>query len=313
MEIKKEFIFEEEGRLTHNSHASTILKMSSGELLAAWFGGTKEKNPDVEIYASIKTDGKWCKPFVVSEINDTISSFNPVLFLRKDGTINLYFKLGLDCHDWHTMFTYSKDNGRTWAKPVELVKGDIGGRGPVKNKPIRLSDGTVIAPASNEQNDEWKAFFDISHDDGLTFERTDYIYDPAGEGIIQPTLWEEGNGTVHAFMRSCCDRIVRSTSNDYGKTWGDTRLTDIPNNNSGIDLVKAEDGNIYLVLNPVTEGRVPIEVWKSTDNGETWETIAVLETEGREFSYPAIIADGNKLHITYTYNRRTVAYCEISL
>ena len=40
-----------------------------------------------------------------------------------------------------------------WTAPIELVKGDIGGRGPVRNKPIRLSNGTIAAPSSIERND----------------------------------------------------------------------------------------------------------------------------------------------------------------
>ncbi len=32
----------------------------------------------------------------------------------------------------NTEYVYSDDEGKTWSSPKELVKGDIGGRGPVK-------------------------------------------------------------------------------------------------------------------------------------------------------------------------------------
>ena len=38
---------------------------------------------------------------------------------------------------WRTMVQKSHD-GKTWTHATQLVPGDIGGRGPVKNKPIVL-------------------------------------------------------------------------------------------------------------------------------------------------------------------------------
>lgn len=68
----------------------------------------------------------------------------------------------------------SEDEGHTFSEPQELVPGDIGGRGPVKNKPIRLSDGTVLAPGSLE-GELWDGFVDISKDDCRTWERSDLV------------------------------------------------------------------------------------------------------------------------------------------
>jgi predicted neuraminidase len=62
------------------------------------------------------------------------------------------------------------DHGTTWSEPKELIAGDHGGRGPVKNKNIVLADGTWLAPASLEgpkpggKRRVWRAFVDISHD-----------------------------------------------------------------------------------------------------------------------------------------------------
>ena len=55
---------------------------------------------------------------------------------------------------------------------------------------------------------------------------------------------------------------------------------------------------------------------RSKDNGETWEEFAVLEKRrdaDDEFSYPAIVAVGMKLYITYTWHRKKVKYWEIEL
>lgn len=73
-----------------------------------------------------------------------------------------------------TWYMESEDEGHTFSEPQELVPGDIGGRGPVKNKPIRLSDGTVLAPGSLEGK-LWDGFVDISRDDCRTWERSDLV------------------------------------------------------------------------------------------------------------------------------------------
>jgi len=53
-----------------------------------------------------------------------------------------------------------------WSQPGELVPGDIGGRGPVKNKLIKLQNGDWLAPASIETNTLWVCFVDRSSDQG---------------------------------------------------------------------------------------------------------------------------------------------------
>src|SRR5437899_1860870 len=57
--IKSEFIFETAP--FPECHASTIAETESG-LVAAWFGGTHERHPDVGIWISRLADGKWTRP-----------------------------------------------------------------------------------------------------------------------------------------------------------------------------------------------------------------------------------------------------------
>lgn len=319
MTAKKEMVFDEK-RPTRNCHASTVLPLPNGEVLAAWFGGTKEGADDVDIWLSIRSAGKWSEPLRISAAVD-IPHWNPVLFLRLDGTVCLFFKVGKKVQLWHTYFSISKDNGRTWSKPEELVKGDPGnGRGPVKNKNLRLSDGRVLAPASSEAGGKWMAFVDMSFDDGITWQKQPDVptrrphrrYVP----MIQPTLWESAPGKVHMLTRTNAGRIYRSDSEDYGVTWCMAYKTKLFNNNSGIDLAKTERGELFLVSNPVGVNwgkRTPLTLMRSADNGETWEEVLVLEKDEGEYSYPAIICKGNILYITYTWKREKIAFWEIEL
>ncbi|MGO4497248.1 exo-alpha-sialidase [Paenibacillus sp. 2RAB27] len=316
----KEFIFEED-RPFLSCHASTLELLPSGEVIAAWFGGTREKAGDVAIWLSRRGVTGWTPPLKVADQAD-IPHWNPVLFRTQDGNLFLYYKVGTSIAEWETMVIRSTDDGHTWTSPFPLVMGDKGGRGPVKNKPIVLYDGTIAAPASLEP--AWDVFVDLSSDGGETWTRSEIV--PLercvmkGSGIIQPTLWESTPGNVHMLTRSSEGHIYRSDSKDGGKSWCTAYPTDLPNNNSGIDLVKLDNGTIALVYNPTrpVEGkkkgpRTPLVIRLSQDNGMTWENEFLLDQGEKQYSYPAIVASGLNLYVTYTWKRERIAFWKITL
>jgi predicted neuraminidase len=303
-------------------HASTVIAVAPNEYLVAWFGGSYEKHDDVSIWMARGDGASWEVPQKVAKIRND-PHWNPVLFNAPDGKIYLYFKVGKEIDDWETWVQTSDDKGKTWTTPVELVPGDKGGRGPVRNHNIVLSDGTWLAPASNEKNKVWNAFMDRSTDGGKTWEATPFIELDRKlipeEGVIQPALWESSPGNVHALLRTSGGKIARTDSKDYGKTWSPIYLTDLPNNNSGIDVAHLGGEKIALIYNPVGENwgdRNPINLAISLDNGKTWvlnQTIEKGEDPETEFSYPSITLDGKDLVITYTWNRKKVAFWKFKL
>lgn len=336
--LKYEHIFTPE-KYFPQCHASTLLKLENGEILSSWFAGTRESHQDVAIWYSRRKENKWSNPVKVADEED-IPCWNPVLFSDEKGIIYLFYKVGENPRSWHTKYITSDNGGNLWSQPEELIEGDIGGRGPVKNKPIILSDGTWLAPASIEKYTHWDAFVDITRDEGKTWFKSGVIplnhEKLKGKGVIQPTLWESEPGKVHMLLRSTEGFVYRSDSNDYGLTWNEAYATKLPNNNSGIDLIKLEDGNLVLVYNPIDVNwgaRTPIVCSVSEDNGQTWGDYYILDhtdnpmgknknelsyqtiisAEKPEFSYPAIISYKNHVFITYTWHRRTIAYCELEI
>jgi len=297
-------------------HASTIVQAKDGSLCCAWFGGIKEKDPGVAIWMSRFVDGKWLPCTRAAKVNDT-AHWNPVLFRDAGRDMYLFFKVGPLIPSWKTYWMKSSDNGLTWSTPLELVPGDEGGRGPVKNKPILLSDGAWLAPASTEAG-AWRCFVDRSEDGGKTWSRSaDFdagVVEPPRKGIIQPTLWESAPGKVHALMRGDGGHIVRADSEDGGRTWTPAHETSLPNNNSGIDLVRLRDGRLLLVYNPVAENwglRTPLDLAMSGDNGATWKTLAHLEDQEGEYSYPAIVETSEGVAVSYTWRRERIRCWQI--
>ncbi|MEX2593736.1 MAG: sialidase family protein [Anditalea sp.] len=312
--VEYEHVFEDE-RPFSQSHASTIIGID-GTYLLAWFAGSHEKNDDVGIWMAKGKPGAWSAPYLAVKVRND-PHWNPVLFHAPEDRIYLYFKVGKEIDDWETWVQYTDDMGQTWSKPQELVAGDKGGRGPVRNRPIVLSDGTWLAPASTERNRVWDVFVDRSDDAGLTWTATDKLELDRnvikGEGVIQPALWESKPGHVHMLMRSSSGKICRSDSEDYGKTWSPIVETDLPNNNSGIDVAHISGESLALIYNPVGENwgkRYPITVALSNDNGKTWPVKYDIEKgEGDdELSYPAIFYEEGNLVACYTWNRERIAF-----
>lgn len=312
------FVFEDDRPFTE-CHASTIVECTGGQLLCAWFGGTKEKADDVAIWLSRLANGSWTAPQKVAKVNDT-AHWNPVLFRDPKNGTYLFFKVGREIPFWETNWMQTKDDGHTWSEAVELVPHDQGGRGPVKNKPIVLSDGTWLAGASTEYKG-WKPFADRSQDAGRTWVRSeDWQIDKTtipGDGAIQPTLWESTPGHVHALLRTAAGYVARTDSADGGRTWSPVYLTDLPNNNSGLDVVKLTDGRLVLIYNPVGKNwgsRSPLNLAVSSDNGRTWDDVAALEDEPEmEFSYPAVVTTSKGLAVSYTWKRQRIRVWQIPL
>lgn len=76
-------------------------------------------------------------------------------------------------------------------------------------------------------------------------------------GIIQPSVISLGGKHLRFYARSktLASRIVVSDSADEGVTWSTPRYLDLPNNNSGLDVVHLKDGREVMIFNDTTRGR----------------------------------------------------------
>jgi predicted neuraminidase len=309
-----EFIFE--SAPFASAHASTIVETRDG-LVAAWFGGTREGANDVGIWLSRRVNGKWTPPVEVATglqpDGSRFPTWNPVLFELRKGELALFYKVGPNPRAWWGMVRTSVDEGRTWSAARRLPDGILG---PIKNKPVRLSDGTVIAPSSTETPETpstWRIHFERTRDAGTTWSVTRPPAAAVGSAIeaIQPSILTHAGGRLQAVGRTRSGRVFETWSEDAGLTWTPVTLTDLPNPSAGTDAVTLKDGRHLLVYNHTPKGRTPLNVAVSRD-GRTWQNAHVLESEPGEYSYPAVIqtADG-LVHITYTWRRERIKHVVI--
>lgn len=321
MIVLEEFIYEIADAKTPQCHASTIA--ASGDILvAAWFGGTREKDKDVGIWLSRHDGMGWSEPLEVANgvQNDTLRypCWNPVLFQPANGPLMLFYKVGPSPREWWGAMITSTDHGKSWTNPRLLPDGIYG---PIKNKPIQLASGHLLCPTSTE-HDGWKVQIEHSPDLGKTWSSTGDLNDGKSIGAIQPTILQHPEGVLQILCRTQNGFISESWSTDGGNTWSEMKATDLPNPNSGIDAVTLNDGRHLLVYNP-TGGewgdRVPLTLAVSSD-GKSWKDVIELEsllepgtTKDDEYSYPSIIqTDDGLVHLVYTWNRKTVKHVTIN-
>jgi predicted neuraminidase len=316
--IGGELIYPLDNKPTPQCHASTIAETPSG-LVAAWFGGKHERNPDVGIWSSRHDGTSWSPPVElangVQPEGNRHPCWNPVLFQPKDGPLMLFYKVGPNPRQWWGMLMKSADDGKTWSQPRKLGENDKIGHfiGPVKNKPTELDDGSILCPCSTE-HDGWRVHFELTRDAGKTWQVIGPINDGQEFGAIQPSILTYADGKMQVMCRSQQSVIAQSWSEDGGQTWSKMTASALPNPNAGTDAVTLSDGRQLIVYNHTTRGggfpsgRNMLNVAISKD-GKDWTPVLTLERAPGEYSYPAVIqtADG-KVHITYTYQRQSVKH-----
>lgn len=264
--VSNQFLYEETS--FPECHGATIVELDNGDLVASFFGGTKERNPNCCIWVCRKPKGvtEWSAPYLAADgvfslndpkgtiagitaettpasagpvavtfVGDTVNArrkacWNPVLYQVPDGDLLLFYKIGLSVADWTGWLVRSKDGGKTWSEREALPQGFLG---PVKNKP-EFVNGRIISPSSTEGKMGWRIHFEISDDMGKTWK------------MIGPLTADSALTTKEEEMRPI--QAIQPS------------------------ILKHKDGRLQ-VLCRTRNGKVATS-W-SSDNGNTWTPVAL--------------------------------------
>lgn len=280
--------------------------------------------------------------------------YNPVLYClpnpasapQDNPVLVLDYKIGKFVQDWTGWEVRSTDGGYTWTHPRPLQTDAALHQiqlGPIKNKPVLVPmpgarDGKrIIAGSSTETGGDWKFHFELSDDGGQSWRMVYPELDTLQ--CIQPSILfvekdipvvsaNKGRRSrralpamqtvpaLKAIGRTRHGRLAECYSYDSGTTWGEVKLSEMPNNNSGTDALTLRDGRHVLVYNDseVEGRRTPLSVAISTD-GDHWTKVCDLETDDLgEYSYPSVIqASDGKLWVLYTWRRQLPGYAVIDI
>ena len=309
-----------------SAHASAMTPLPDGRMAAFWWAGSRESGPDVKVYASHWTEGKWAQPWEVASRESLSAALgygvrrvgNPVAWTSTDGRINL-FVVATGLGGWAA------------SRVVQLVSDDLGKNFTVKrllpmsplfntstlvrSTPVGMADGGWLLPAYFEMGIKYPLMLAFDHSgDPRWISRIG-----SRTSTLQPTIVPFSSSEVHAWMRDSSDeqRVQHARSSDGGVNWDDLPALDLPNQNAALSALRLRNGSIALLHNHVMPGGSDRNVLRLsiTDNGRNWSRVIDIAQgkAGEEFSYPDLQQVGAELHITYTSRREAIAHHVIDL
>ncbi len=310
---------------TASAHSSAICALPSGDLLAVWYGGSREGAADVALFTSRLPAGagKWTPPVTAmdrataeNELDRTIKKVgNAVIFPDHEGSLwMVYVSVSLGGWSGSALnVKTSQDEGRTWAESRRLTLNPFFNLSSlVRNKPIYATDGRIGLPIYHEMAIKYPQMLWLTPGPKGTVE--DYrIRNLSSEtGLIQPTLVPLDNDRVLMMLRDhgAARSLHTAFSDDNGWTWSEAAPTGLPNPDAAVDALRLRDGRILLVYNHSERGRENLRLAVSADQGRTWLKGEIIEeAEHQEYSYPNLVEDQRgRIHLTYTWQRQRIKH-----
>lgn len=282
------------------NHASSIIESPDGDLLCAWGAGTTELAPDQLIVLSRRKLGEseWSAPVIVADRPDQPDA-NPVLFADDAGTIHLYYveMFGPNFCLGRVMERVSTDNAATWSAPRDALGAVCT---MIRNHILVAKDGRWVLPAY--QQAIYQSQFWVSADRGQTWSATAPLLTLTANNL-QPAVVELADGSFYALMRTSGgnNETWEGRSSDSGKSWQVKQRPELPNPNSGLDLIRLATGHLLMVHNPSKTERTPLSITVSPDEGVSWSAPFHIAEGPPQLSYPsACQARNGQIHITYS-------------
>jgi len=240
------------------NHAANLLPLPDGDLLCVWFGGTQEGIADISIWCSrlVKNSNRWSEPQKLSE-DSSRSEQNPVLFLAPDNVLWLLYTAQKSGNQDTAIVRYrqSTDFGKSWGPIATLLENP----GTFIRQPIVvLANGNWLLPVfycTTRPGEKWVGSYDtsavkISEDQGKSWRDVPV---PQSTGCVHMNITLLKDGSLLALYRSrWADNIYFSRSTDNGESWTVPQPTELPNNNSSIQVTTLANGDLALVFNAMS-------------------------------------------------------------
>ena len=313
------------------AHASALLAMPDKHpdaLMAFWFAGDRESAPNVQIASASfnRASQSWSEArFVVNrhavgaQLGFGVRRLgNPVAWRDASGRIHL-FVVATGWGGWAAgrILHLQQRQGSL----VQAMEFDPVGLLPlswlwntsflVRTAPLALADGGMVLPAYFELGFKYPValrFDGKGHFVGMVL-ISNKRFD------LQPALLAHSDTHWLALMRDNRDvgKIIAAQTVDAGQSWTDLPDLDLDNPDSAIATLDFQ-GQHWLVHNDSLHSREQLTLSRSPQ-GRKWSTLLRLEdgASGQEFSYPAIVQTHNSLWISYTDQRRSIAWQRLDL
>ncbi len=281
----------------------------NGRLWATWYAG-KTAAEDHNNYVVVATSGDdgttWSERRVIDPDGDgPVRAYDPELWIDPTGRLWSFWAQTIG----HTgtiagVWTATADNPEiakpTWSKPRRLTDGIM------MCKPLVLSTGEWILPASTWRETDDSARLIVSRDKGKTWKLEGACNIPKEVRVFdEHMIIERKDSSLWMLVRTSYG-IGESVSTDRGKTWAPLTPSGIKHPSARFFVRRLESSNLLLVKHgPIKKrtSRSHLTAYVSKDDGKTWEGGLLLDKR-KGVSYP----DGQQgsdgiIRIIYDFSR----------
>ncbi|MGZ4778963.1 MAG: exo-alpha-sialidase [Thermoanaerobaculia bacterium] len=316
-------------------HGAAAAELPNGNIVAMWYGGEDEIQPDVVIVSSIRdhVSGRWSVPNVVEDssrvrraLRMPVKSIgNPTLVADAHG-VRMFF-VAVVAGGWSggTICMSSSPDGVHWSDARHVITSPFFNVGMLdRGAPLAYEDGSVALPIYREFLGKWPLIARVDADGHVV--DLARIRDTYGRPWIQPWLVGIGDREALAFLRLSSRRpgaVGFATTRDGGASWTAVDETPLMHRDSAVAATQLADRSILVFYNSRIGDRREISIMRGsdrwTDGFDRWSSrfSVVMENapyvkEGAvrtEHSYPFVIRtrDG-RTHLFYTWRRSRICH-----
>ena len=312
---------------TPSAHASALLAMPPDHpaaVMAFWFAGSRESGADVQIVSSqfLRKTQVWTAAEVVvnrwqsaEELGHGLRRLgNPVAWLDRHGDIHLYV-VATGLGGWAaSRILHLKQAGSSLAGQLRFEAIRVlplswfwNISHLVRTAPMPLADGGMMLPLYFELGAKYPM--------AVRFDATGQMVGLSRisqrRDLLQPALIPLSSQEWLALMRDSgpSHAIKAAHTTDAGASWTDLKDLDLPNPDAAIAALALSQNQFLLAHNARGDSRSMLSLSTSSD-GRHWSTLDTLNhgALGGEFSYPSLVWADDKLWMSYTDQRRQIAW-----
>ena len=301
------------------------IEKTGNRLWASWFtGGNFE--PDVNNYAVLAysdDDGEtWTDPYMVVKCNieDHQRVCDLQLWLAPNGRLWAYWcqdvfpehitEADFETYDqlweeflnntqcWYIYTDNPEDETPIWSEPAYHSQGYV------RNKPTVLKTGTLFIPGYSVKK-EGKYQYIIGSDFNKDIEIKEGPVIVGKKNYDECMALQREDGSIWFLVRTMTGYLAESSSYDYGETWTETKLTEIPNPCTRFNISRLKNGMVLLVNTPSAKlgDRTGLVASLSMDDGKTWSYHLRLE-DRRSTTYPDVaLGEDGSIYVAYDCQR----------
>lgn len=291
-----------------------IVQINESELfcVSARFKNFYDFDPGANIVSSRSIDsGKtWSSPIALQENIGAINTLAPSLIKISSSKLLIFFSMRRTMQQIEIMFKESNDGGRTWGEAKSVNKNDAFAYQVLNNARVRLIGNRLVMPVAETDDiftnyDKQKVFCYYSDNMGASWSRSKSIYYKTP--LMEPgiTAISESNWLMN--IRTRTGNVFFARSYDRGVNWTlyNSSINSPASPQTIFKLPKTD--TLLMVWNCTTatsgvsgNDRSPLSLAISTNEGNTWQWVADIETSNlSDFSYASILADEKNIYVSY--------------